>query len=65
MHKVPVAEAINMSAVPSVRVGFELDAEIADMDGGLVEIGAVSEATKGTPFGLEMDNTGGDYQFGT
>ena len=54
-----------MSAVPSVRVGFESDMEIADMDGGLVEVGSVSQETKGSPLGFSSDSSGGDFQFGS
>jgi hypothetical protein len=65
LAKVPVAEAINMSAVPSVRVGFESDMEIvADMDDGLVEVGAVSQETKGQLLGTNIDPSGSDYRQG-
>jgi hypothetical protein len=63
LAKVPVAEAINMSAVPSVRVGFESDMEIvADMDDGLVEVGAVSQETRGQIFGTAADTSAADYK---
>jgi hypothetical protein len=61
---VPVAEAVNMSAVSSVRVGL-VDATVEtvnEMDDGLVEVGAVSEATRGSLLGLNIDTSGGDYR---
>jgi hypothetical protein len=65
LAKVPVAEAINMSAVPSVRVGFESDVEIvAEMEDGLVEVGAVSQETKGQLLGTNIDPSGSDYRQG-
>ena len=61
----PVAEAVNMSAVSSVRIGLEAEVEtVNDMDDGMVEVGAVSEATKGSLAGLLTDISGSDYRFG-
>lgn len=52
-----------MSAVPSVRVGFELDTEVvADSEDGLVEFGAVTQETRGSLLGSNMDSTGTDYR---
>jgi len=51
-----------MSAVPSVRVGFESDMEIADMDGGLVEVGSVSQETRGQILGTDIDTSANDYR---
>jgi hypothetical protein len=60
---VPVAEAVNMSAVSSVRVGLEAVVEtVNERDDGLMEIGAVSEATKGSVLGLNLDTSGADYK---
>ena len=52
-----------MSAVPSVRVGFESDMEIvAEMDDGLVEVGAVSQETRGQILGANIDTSSNDYR---
>lgn len=54
-----------MSAVSSVRVGLEAVVEtVNEMDDGLVEVGAVSEATKGGLLGFLADTSGGDYRAG-
>lgn len=61
--KVPVAEAVNMSAVSSVRIGLEAEVEtVNEMDDGMVEVGAVSEATKGSLLGFALDTSGSDYR---
>jgi hypothetical protein len=62
--EVPVAEAVNMSAVSSVRVGL-VDATVEtvnEMDDGLVEVGAVSEETKGSLLGFAADTSSNDYR---
>jgi hypothetical protein len=60
---VPVAEAVNMSAVSSVRVGLEAVVEtVNERDDGLMEVGAVSEATKGSLLGLASDTSSVDYR---
>lgn len=52
-----------MSAITSVRVGQEMDVEtVEQMEDGLVEVGAVSEATKGGVFGALADTGGGGYK---
>ena len=47
-----------MSAETSVRVGLEMDVEAVDMQDGLVEVGVVSETTKGGIFGTLADAGG-------
>ena len=51
-----------MNAIPSDSVGREEDMEVGHetMD-GLVEVGAVSERTKGYPFGFTLDGIGVAY----
>ena len=52
-----------MSAVSGVRVGLEAEVEIVnEMDDGLVEVGAVSEATKGQLLGFNIDSSSTDYR---
>jgi hypothetical protein len=51
-----------MSAETSVRVGREMDVEAVEMDDGLVEVGAVSEATKGAIFGSVSDTSGASWK---
>lgn len=51
-----------MSAETSVRVGHEMDVEAVDMQDGLVEVGAVSEVTKGAVFGGVADASGNSWR---
>lgn len=52
-----------MSAITSVRVGQEMDVEtVEQMEDGLVEVGAVSEATKGAVFGTLADTSGASFR---
>lgn len=51
-----------MSAETSVRVGREMDVETVEMEDGLVEVGAVSEATKGAVFGGASDGSGASWR---
>lgn len=53
-----------MSAETSVRVGHEMDVETVDMEDGLVEVGAVSEATKGSFLGSFSDTSASSYRVG-
>ena len=52
-----------MSAETSIRVGLEMDVETVEMNDGLVEVGAVSEVTKGAVFGNLMDTSGASWKF--
>ena len=52
-----------MSAVSSVRIGLEAEVEtVNEMDDGMVEVGAVSETTKGSLLGFALDTSGSDYR---
>lgn len=51
-----------MSAETSIRVGLEMDVEAVEMEDGLIEVGAVSEATKGSFFGTVSDTSGASYK---
>lgn len=51
-----------MSAETSVRVGLEMDVETVEMEDGLVEVGAVSEVTKGAIFGGLADTSGASWR---
>ena len=53
-----------MSAETSVRVGLEMDVETVEMEDGLLEVGAVSELTKGSFFGGAADNGGNSWRVG-
>lgn len=49
-----------MSAETSITL--EMDVETVEMDDGLVEVGAVSETTKGSFFGTTLDTSGASYR---
>ena len=51
-----------MSAETSVRVGAELDVETVEMEDGLVEVGAVSEVTKGSILGSFADTSASSFR---
>jgi hypothetical protein len=51
-----------MSAETSVRVGREMDVETVEMDDGLLEVGAVSEMTKGSFLGSLTDTSGASFR---
>ena len=51
-----------MSAETSIRVGLEMDVETVEMEDGLVEVGAVSEMTKGAILGISQDTSGNGYK---
>ena len=51
-----------MSAETSVRVGHEMNVETVEMDDGLVEVGAVSEATKGSFLGSVSDTSASSFR---
>ena len=51
-----------MSAETSVRVGHEMDVETVDMEDGLMEVGAVSEVTKGSILGSFSDTGGASFR---
>ena len=51
-----------MSADVSKRVGLEMDVETVEMEDGLVEVGAVSEVTKGSFFGSLADTSGASWR---
>jgi len=53
-----------MSAETSIRDGLEMDVETVEMNDGLVEVGAVSEVTKGGFFGPIMDTSGNSWKTG-
>ena len=61
----PKFEARNMSVEPRVSV-IESDKDVVverkDGDDGLVEVGSVSETTKGTPLGNQIDGSGADFR---
>lgn len=55
-----------MSETTSVRVGQEMDVvTVGESEDGLVEVGAVSEATKGFLVGSFADSSGSQFQYGT
>jgi hypothetical protein len=61
-------EEINMS----MKSGFsvvesdkEVDVEGQAAEADLVEVGSISEKTKGQPFGFATDTSGGDFQWGS
>ena len=51
-----------MSAETSKRVGLEMDIETVEKEDGLVEIGAVSEVTKGSFLGTVSDTSGNSFK---
>ena len=51
-----------MSAETSMRVGLEMDVETVEMEDGLLEVGAVSEVTKGAVFGGVADTGGNSWR---
>jgi len=51
-----------MSAETSVRVGLEMDVETVEMEDGLVEVGAVSDLTKGAVLGSFADTSGASWR---
>ena len=51
-----------MSADVSKRVGLEMDVETVEMEDGLVEVGVVSEVTKGAVFGGLADTSGASWR---
>ncbi len=51
-----------MSAETSVRVGRELDVETVEVQDGLVELGAVSEVTKGSFLGTLSDTSASSFR---
>lgn len=51
-----------MSAETSKRVGLDMDVEAVEMEDGLVEVGAVSEATKGAVFGGVSDTSANSWR---
>ena len=51
-----------MSAETSKRVGLEMDVETVETQDGLVEVGAVSEATKGSFFGAVSDTSASSWR---
>lgn len=54
-----------MSETTSVRVGQEMDvATVGESEDGLVEVGAVSEVTKGSLLGSISDTSGNLFQYG-
>jgi hypothetical protein len=54
-----------MSETMRVRVGQEMDvAAVGESEDGLVEVGSVSEATKGSLLGPFTDTSGSQFQYG-
>jgi hypothetical protein len=51
-----------MSAETSIRVGLEMDSETVEMEDGLLEVGAVSEMTKGSFLGSLSDTSGASFR---
>lgn len=51
-----------MSAETSIRVGLEMDSETVETQDGLVEVGSVSEATKGSFLGTVSDTSGNSFK---